>query len=203
MNEEWRPVIGFEDSYEVSNLGRVRSKTRMVKNGKTSMRLQEGNIRKTSITRLGYENVGMSKDCKEKKYYVHRLVAQAFIPNTEDKETVNHIDGVKTNNCVSNLEWATLKENIQHSFDINIRKIATGSRNGNAKLSDEDVQYIRENSDKNGGTMTTVELRKKFNVHHSTISEIIKCETRLSALNKPVKQAALATSSGSIRKGWK
>lgn len=106
--ETWLPVVGFEGLYEVSDLGQIRSlkcgKRRLMRPGTTSW---------------GYLRVNLTladhKTCVNKK--VHTLVAQAFIPNPENKATVNHKDSNKLNNAVSNLEWNTQIENITHYFN--------------------------------------------------------------------------------------
>ena len=104
MNEEiWRDVVGYEGLYQVSNLGRVYS-------------VRSGKVLKFNKKPCGYNYVQLSVHDKRVGYRVHRLVAQAFIPNTENKPEVNHINGIKTDNRVENLEWCTRSENEQHKF---------------------------------------------------------------------------------------
>ena len=100
-------------------------KTTIRKNGRPDNR--KGRVLKPKIDRYGYEVVTLSKDGKRKSYYVHRLVAMAFIDNHLQKETVNHIDGNKLNNSVENLEWATQKEQKVHAI-----KLGLASKNINA-----------------------------------------------------------------------
>ncbi|UEL49860.1 HNH endonuclease [Terrisporobacter hibernicus] len=95
----------------MSNLGRVRS---FLNNGGNIV--QEGKHKAIFQDKNGYICVRISKDKKAKNQFVHRLVAEAFIPNPQNKHQVNHIDGDKTNNNVSNLEWSTPEENIQHAY---------------------------------------------------------------------------------------
>lgn len=104
QKEEWKPVEGFEDLYAVSNFGRVKS----LGNNKS----RKDKIMKPGNNGKGYLFVGLYKDGKRKYPKVHRLVAEAFIPNPYGFEQVNHRDEVKTNNCVSNLEWSDAKYNI-------------------------------------------------------------------------------------------
>lgn len=97
---QWKDIEGYEGLYKVSNDGRVWS----IKSNK-EMKIQDNK---------GYSIVCLRKDGKKKNCRVHRLVAQAFIPNPEDKPQVNHIDEDRSNNHVTNLEWATASENINH-----------------------------------------------------------------------------------------
>ena len=101
MIEIWKDIEGYEGLYQISNLGRVKS-------------LNRNKVMTLRVKRNGYKEVSLSKDNTKKHYLVHRLVAQAFIPNTGNKPTVNHIDEDKTNNNVDNLEWATMKEQNNH-----------------------------------------------------------------------------------------
>ena len=110
--ETWRPVVGYEGLYEVSDFGEVRSLDRWRGNGKGYF--QETRVKKPVKQANGYLYVGLYKDGKPKMYRVHRLVAQAFIENPYNLPEVNHIDEDKTNNVVSNLEWCDRKYNINH-----------------------------------------------------------------------------------------
>ena len=112
--EIWKDVQGYEGLYQVSNLGRVRSMDRWRKNG-TNGYIQKGRILKQEISNCGYSMVHLSFNGKVKGVLVHRLVAIAFIPNPQNKEQVNHIDGRKQNNNTDNLEWATQSENTIHA----------------------------------------------------------------------------------------
>lgn len=111
----WRPVMGYEDRYEVSNDGRVRSVDAYVncRGGKT--RLSKGRIKPLYRNNRGYVIVNLCKDNKAEYSLVHRLVAEAFIENPHNKPQVNHIDGDSTNNRADNLEWVTDNENKAHS----------------------------------------------------------------------------------------
>lgn len=101
MKEIWKDIGGYEGLYQVSNLGRVN-------------RVATGRVLKGGKDGGGYLNVDLCKNGKRKTHTIHRLLAQAFIPNPENKSDVNHIDEDKTNNNVNNLEWSTRKENLNH-----------------------------------------------------------------------------------------
>ena len=109
QNEEWKDVCGYEGAYQISSLGNVRNSRTMY-------------LLKPSKTNSGYYEVKLYDKNKSKSVHfrVHRLVATAFIDNPECKRTVNHIDGDKSNNTVSNLEWATHKENLRHAHDTGL-----------------------------------------------------------------------------------
>lgn len=120
-NEEWRDIPGYEDRYQVSNFGNVRSVDRFVEqfgHKNSYKRLMKGRTLILRKQRGGYLLATLTRDGKEKKETVHRLVALTFIPNPLNKEQVNHIDGNKENNCVENLEWCTQSENQKHCYNI-------------------------------------------------------------------------------------
>lgn len=104
-NEEWLPIEGYENLYQVSNYGRVKS----LNYNKTN----QEQIRKQS-TNKGYQIIGLCKDGKRKTFQVHRLVANAFIPNSNNLPQVNHKDENPLNNHVDNLEWCDCKYNINY-----------------------------------------------------------------------------------------
>lgn len=101
-DENWKPIKGYENSYLISNYGRVFS-------------MKSNIVLKQQKHSSGYKTVALSKNGKLKSQYIHRLVMKSFKPNGE-KETVNHIDGDKCNNHVSNLEWSSYKENNIHAI---------------------------------------------------------------------------------------
>jgi len=102
MNETWREIKGYEHIYEVSTFGRVR-------------RIADNHILRTETHYKGYQRVDLFKDGKRRHFKVHRLVAEAFIQNPDNRPQVNHRDFNKANNRVWNLEWATDEENKAYS----------------------------------------------------------------------------------------
>lgn len=115
-NEIWKPVIGYEGCYEVSNFGRVRSLDRFVPhNGRT--KFAKGEVLLPNLIQRGYLQVCLYKNGVGKRRLIHRLVMEAFNPTDDDSLVINHKDLDKTNNIVSNLEWVTHKQNTRHAWD--------------------------------------------------------------------------------------
>lgn len=126
--EIWKDISGYEGLYQISNLGRVKSLPR-IRIGKGIPYITKGKILKNSPGATGgYLRVNLCKNYKQTFFYVHRLVADAFIPKIEGKNVVNHINGLKTDNRVENLEWSTIEDNLQHAIDnfLNIRDKESG-----------------------------------------------------------------------------
>jgi len=111
--EYWKDIKGYKGLYQVSNLGRIKSLERITKYQNSKRRVKE-KIKGTFTGKKGYERVELSKNGQNRKYNVHTLVAKAFLNKKSEKSEVNHINGVKTDNRVENLEWCTHTENIQH-----------------------------------------------------------------------------------------
>lgn len=112
--EVWKPVPGYEQFYEVSNFGRVRSFSRPVRKrrgNKVVLEMQEGRILKPAVTHKGYFAVKLYDDTKSHMFPIHRLVLSTFVPNPENLPQVNHKDENKQNNRVDNLEWCSAKYN--------------------------------------------------------------------------------------------
>lgn len=163
--EEWKDINGFEN-YQISNTG-------IVKNKSTDRILSQW------VSSNDYLMISLNRNNKRYNFLIHRLVAEHFLnePSIELQEAakytkhkkviVNHKDGIKTNNHINNLEWATYSTNKKHAHDNGLEKSRKGSSNAFSKLTEEQVVEIR----KSIGTYK--ELSIKYNVSRSTISDII------------------------------
>lgn len=157
MQEIFKDIVGYEGLYQVSNLGNVKSLPRTKKAKKNSVSFLKERILKFHISIKGYYSVPLCKDSKELRYMVHRLVALAFIPNTNNKQQVNHINGIKTDNRVENLEWCTQAENQIHACKLDLKA---------KKITNEQVLAIRND------TRLQSIIAKEYNVSQPTISAI-------------------------------
>lgn len=137
MKEVWKDIPNYEGLYQVSNLGNIKSNQKKIykSNGKAFMNvLRKERILKKSI-RQGYYAVKLYKDNNKKTIPVHRIVAKTFLKNNENKPCVNHIDGNKLNNNVSNLEWCTYSENTLHAYKNGLQKITEKQRENCREMS--------------------------------------------------------------------
>lgn len=124
MQEIWKDIEGFEN-YQISNLGRIKSKERIVSNFcRTYVKKEE--ILKTHVMKTGYLAIVL-RDKEQKKHLlkIHRLIAENFIPNPNNYTQVNHIDGNKTNSSIENLEWCTPSQNTRHAIKNGLRRKST------------------------------------------------------------------------------
>jgi YesN/AraC family two-component response regulator len=139
MKEIWKDIPGYENEYQVSNLGRVKSLERYVNHNYGGLKLVYEKYMKLSKSNNGYYGLSL----KRKRKSIHRLVAITFIENKNNLPCINHIDGDKSNNCVSNLEWVNYSQNLKHAFDNNLRS-SKGTKHPQCKLTEKEVKQIRE-----------------------------------------------------------
>ena len=151
MTETWKSIAGYEGLYEVSDLGRVKS----LKYGKERILKPGGDTH-------GYLQVILCKDGHVKKFTVHRLVATAFISNPHNLETINHKDEDKTNNLVSNLEWMSLKDNI--NYGTHNKRVAES-------LSKQVQMFDKSTGELLATFPSTMEAEKVTGIDHSSISK--------------------------------
>lgn len=156
--ESWRPVSGT--AYEVSSIGRVREGERILKQWASDQ---------------GYMLARLSGPRRVER--VHRLVAQAFVPNPDDKPAVNHLDCNRANNRAENLEWCTQRENLAHSAALGRmqRDHWVGKRSPNASLSDSQVQEIRQRYAAGGTSLET--LHRLYGVSKRAVGRLVRGET--------------------------
>jgi len=158
MEEIWKDVKGYEGLYQVSNMGRVKNLKR--------------NTIKTPCSVKDYYRIVLSKNNNKVSTGIHCLVAKAFINNPENKPEVNHKDGIKTNNIVSNLEWCTRIENVHHSWETGLSSTQNiGMLNGFSKLNDKQVLEIREKYIPR--KYSSRKLAKEYNVEKGCILSIV------------------------------
>lgn len=168
-NETWKTLQyngEVYDRFEVSDDGRLRN-------------VITGTIYRQHINKEGYSQVCVSLGSRNKKkvFKIHKAVAETYIPNDENKSTVNHIDGNKQNNSINNLEWATNSENVQHAFDTGLNKPKIGTEHWCSKLSIDDVKYIRDHYIKNDVEYGSRALGRKFGIDHCKILDVVKYES--------------------------
>lgn len=140
--ERWVDVIGFSGLYKVSSIGRVLSISRKVKNTEKSTYMTKTKYLVGHKNKKGYVVYSLRKDNKYFSLYLHRIVATAFIPNPYNLKSVNHIDGNKDNNGVSNLEWLSLRDNSLEGIKMGLIKVS-GEFKGTSKLKIHDVIAMR------------------------------------------------------------
>lgn len=153
--EQWADIPNYEGQYQVSTFGRVKS-------------FKRGGVKilRPALSRRGYLIAQLWRNAEPRSLAISRLVALCFIPNPDNKPQVDHINGMKFNNHVSNLRWVTGIENINYAVELGL--IKTGVECSCAKLTEEQVKYIRENPDR----LSSLKLAKKFSIAHDAISEI-------------------------------
>ncbi len=134
--EIWKDIEGYEGLYQVSNMGRVKSLERTQPYNRNKNKYYKkiaSKILKQEPRPNGYLKVSLSKDKKQKDVSIHRLVAEMFIPNSENKPTVDHIDTIKTNNRVENLRWATQKEQLNDNKITRVKRLKAQKKATNAR----------------------------------------------------------------------
>lgn len=169
--EVWKPIAGYEGLYEVSNLGNVRS----YQNFGFGLR-KEPKMIKPSINSYGYLGLTLCKNTKHRYKTIHRIVAETFIKTEGAGLQIDHINGIKTDNRVTNLEWVTPKENTLRSVRLGLKP--RGEKHGNSKLKQKEVETIRALY--KTGKHTQRQLGAIFGVSHSVVGKIVRNEAWVS-----------------------
>lgn len=171
-NEIWKDVLGYEGLYQVSNIGRIKSMARYIVCGHGGRNKRE-TILKNQTHPQGYPQIELNVGGKFRLIKIHRLVAESFLPNPNGLLVVNHINGIKEDNRVENIEWCTHQHNIIHAVKTGLRKVGRGEKSGNVKLKESDIPQIRAlvktNSQRN--------VAKMFGVTQGTVQSILKGKT--------------------------
>lgn len=164
MEEIWKDVKGYEGLYQVSNLGRIKNK--------------KDYIIKPELNKNGYKYMPLYKNNKRRRELLHRIVATAFIKNTNNLPQVNHIDGNKSNNKVDNLEWCSCSYNLKEAYRLKLREIVRpmlGKKGALCPNSKKINQY-----DLNGNFIklwhSTMDIERELKIDHSSISSCCKYE---------------------------
>ncbi len=171
MTEEWRDVVGYEGLYQVSSSARVRSLDRVIRplDGKVPY-VFKGRVLKPYPRKHGYYTVNLCRDSIACTDTVHRLFAQAFIPNPLGLPEVNHKDGDGFNNSRDNLEWVTHRQNIQHAVDTGLLLPLRGSENGRTKLTLSQVIQIKQRLKSGDGSQN--QMAAEYGVSRGAIMAI-------------------------------
>ena len=175
MKEIWKDIEGYEGLYQISNLGKVRSLDRFIVKKNGSIQKYKGRILLASDDMHGYDHVSLSKGSSVKKKKIYRLVAETFIENPDKLKVVNHIDGNKSNNCVSNLEWCSSAVNNKHAWE-------TGLKKSSNKQKEKASMFIKLGKNKKrhiicketGVVFDSIrKAEKEMNINHSRICTVL------------------------------
>lgn len=167
--ELWLHAEGFSPNYYVSNMGRLLTTTHH--GGKTPAIMKPA----MDIDHRRRETKGYYKTVLDgKSRRVHIVVARTWVPNPDNKPCVNHIDGDKTNNKASNLEWVTPSENQKHAYRTGLEKSRIGEQNNMTVLTDWHVRFLRRCWDTGEGRLPRKEFAKLFGVSEATIKDILE-----------------------------
>lgn len=153
--EIWRDIPQYEN-YQISNHGRIYSK-------------HKNELKALEINKKGYETIRPYKNNIRKTFRIHRLVAELFIPNPQNKPQVNHKDGNKLNNHIDNLEWVTYRENVDHAVKNNL--LCRGEDSPHSKMTEKKVREMRKLYSQGFGSTT---LAKMFDINEKNAYNIIK-----------------------------
>lgn len=165
--EKYIPIKGFDGFYEISNFGKVKSIIRNQTKSRNRPTTKKEKILKWSYNPQGYPYITLTVNWKRKIIFIHRLIAENFIPNPNNYNVVNHLDGDKNNCNVFNLEWTTHSLNLKHAYDNGLRKRKI---NPTQKL---EILQLRNQG------LTYCKIAEIYNVTHNVIYKICKIEIEI------------------------
>lgn len=175
--EIWKKIQKFNNEYEISNLGNIRSIHSILIRSNGRPHTRKSKILKPALNRSGYFAGSVCVNKKMIPYTIHRLVAENFIDNPNNKLEVNHKNGIKIDNRVENLEWVTRQENMNHAYENGLVRILKGSNIGTSVLNEEQVKEIRKKFIPR--VYSRIKLAKEYNVSEATIKDILYRRTWL------------------------
>jgi len=163
VKEIWKPIPSYEGLYEISNTGKIKS---LPKSGSGNSLSEK--IMNDFDNGKGYRYITLTNKTKRRNFYVHRLLAESFISNPGKKPFVNHLDGNKANNKLSNLEWSTESENMEHASVLGL--LPSGEKNHLSKLKEIDIKQIRLLWQ--SGTHRDI-IKAKYSISYAQIHRIV------------------------------
>lgn len=169
--EQWFPISFIDEPYEISDLLRIKKLPRITRNKQSSFMTKE-RIISPWIAKTNYYSIKIKTNGKNKSFLLHRIIALCFIPNKENKPYINHINGIKTDNRIENLEWCTASENVKHALKNGLLISFKGENHSCSKLTEKQVLEIR----KLKGTMTQNKIGELFGVKYQIIGSILRNE---------------------------
>lgn len=171
--EIWKDLVGYEGIYKVSSMGRVLTLEKEILTGFGNCLFKE-KILKPTLNENGYLIVNLTKDGKGKHVRVHRAVGMTFIPNPENKRTINHKNTIKTDNRVDNLEWATHGENHKHAYKNGLRVAFFLGKKGDLAINTKAVSQYTKDGVYIDTYMSAVVAEQKTRVCHKHIGCVCK-----------------------------
>lgn len=171
MREIWKDIPGFEGCYQASNSGKIKSKKRTVTYSTGKTQIYPSVVLIPGVTESGYYSVTLCKDTRRFTKRVCRLIGLTFIPNPENKPQINHKDGDKKNDAVSNLEWSTGSENQLHRYRVLKKGVPVGEKHANSKVNNSSVKKIRQMH--STGLYSQRAIGDKFGISQPTVWEIV------------------------------
>lgn len=172
----WKDIEGFEDTYKISDSGEIWSKDRLCIDSKGRKRFRKGQKLNPDIASNGYYRITLAKNGKKKQKYLHRLLAEYFVPNPNNLPQVNHKDGNKTNCNLKNLEWVTVKENTIHAYKHGLAHVRYGENHPNYGKRSKRAIKVKATNVITGETKTynSITETKKYGFLPSEVSRSCK-----------------------------